>query len=91
MTRLRPELKLQATTMQHQLIMIDPILIPLLPVDLDALHVIALLLVVQTISGDAESVVAINSHVNIVEPRRAEQEDRLRDDGVEAQLLPDEP
>jgi hypothetical protein len=68
--------------MEHHLIMLDPVLIPLFPIDLDTLHVIALLLVVQTIGGDAESVVAINGHVDIVEPRRAEQEDRLRDDGI---------
>jgi hypothetical protein len=77
--------------MQHQLIMLDPILIPLLPIHLDTLHVITLLLVVQTIGGDAEGIVAVDSHVDIVEPRRAEQEDRLRDNGVETQLLPDEP
>jgi hypothetical protein len=83
-TRLRPQFKLQSTTTQHQLIMLDPVLIPLLPIDFDTLHIITLLLVVQPISGDAEGMVAVDSHVDIVEPRRTQKEDRLRNDGVEA-------
>jgi hypothetical protein len=83
-TRLTPQLKLQATTVKHQFIMLDPILIPLLPIDLDTLDVITLLLVVQTIGSDAESVVAVDGHVDIVEPRRANKEYRLCYDGVEA-------
>ena len=49
--------------------MLDPVLIPLLPIDFDTLHIITLLLVVQPISGDAEGIVAVDSHVDIVEPR----------------------
>lgn len=62
--------------------MLDPILIPLLPIDLDALHIITSFLIVQTVGGDAERVVTVDGHVDIVEPRRAQEEDRLRDDGV---------
>ena len=83
-TRLWSQLKLQAPTVKHQLIMLDPVLIPLLPVDLDTLHVMALLLIAQTIGGDAESMVAVDRHVDIIKPRRANKEYRLCYDGIEA-------
>jgi hypothetical protein len=70
-TRLCPQLKLQSTAVQHQLIMLNPVLIPLFPIDLDALHVITIPLVAQTVGGDAKGMVAVDSHVDIVEPRRA--------------------
>lgn len=70
--------------MQHQLIMLDPVFIPLLPIDLDTLDVVTLLLVVQTIGGDTESVVAIDGHVDIIKPRRANKEYWLCHDGIEA-------
>jgi len=71
--------------------MLHPILIPLLAVNLHALHEVAAALVVEPVGRDAKRVVVVDGDVDVVEPRRDDEEDRLRGDRVETQLLPDEP
>jgi len=67
------------------------ILIPLLAIDLHALYEVTTILVVEPVGRDAKCVVTVNSNVDVVEPWRDDEEDGLRDYGVETQLLPDKP
>lgn len=71
--------------------MLHPILIPLIAVDFHALNVVAAAFVVEPVGRDAKRVVVVDGDVDVVEPWRDDEEDRLRDDRVETELLPDEP
>lgn len=73
---LTPQLKLHPSPLNHQLIMLDPILLPNLPIDLHTLHIIAIL-VIQTTSSDSQRLVPIDSDVDVFEPGRADEEDWL--------------
>jgi hypothetical protein len=88
---LTSHLKLDRTTSEHQLIMRNPILVPLLPIDPHALHEVTAFFIVESIGHDTEGIVAVDRDVDIVEPRRADEEYWLGNNRVEAQLLPDEP
>lgn len=82
------ELKLDRAAVHHNVIVRKPVLRPGLAVDLDALHVVPL---VQPRRGDAQRLVAVDGHVQVREPRRAQQVDGLRHDRVQADELPQEP
>lgn len=71
--------------------MLEPVLRPLPPVDLDALHVVALGSLVQARGSDPERLVAVDGHVEVREPGRGEQVDGLRDDRIDAEHVPEEP
>lgn len=71
--------------------MFHPILVPLLAVNLRALHEVTAALVIESFSRDAECVIAVDSDVDVVKPWRDNKEDCLRDHRVETQLLPDKP
>lgn len=71
--------------------MLHPILIPLLAVDLHALHEVATVFIIEPIGRDTKCVVMVDSDVDVVEPWRDDEKDRLRDYRVETELLPDEP
>jgi hypothetical protein len=84
-------LKLDRATCKHQLIMLNPILAPLLPINPHALQEVTASFIVESIGHDTESIVAVDSDVDIVEPRRTDKEDWLGNNRIEPQLLPDEP
>lgn len=75
--------------------MIEPVLVPLLTVDLDALNEIVGLAQSRRVRGtmaqDSQSLVDIDRNVNIIEPRRPKKIHRLRHYRVQAQHLPDQP
>lgn len=58
--RILAELKLDSSAIDHGIFVLEPVLCPLFPVDLHALHVDA---VVQPDRGDAERFIPVNCHV----------------------------
>lgn len=87
--------ELNDTSFNHDILMIEPVLGPLLTVDLDALDKIIRLAqsrrVRRTMAQDSEIFVNIDRDIDIAEPRRPKKIHRLRHDRVKAQHLPDQP
>lgn len=79
------ELKLDRAAVHHDVIVREPVLRPGLAVDLDALHVVPL---VQPVRRDPQRLVAVDGHVQVWEPWRAQQVDGLRHYRVQADELP---
>ena len=77
------------STTDHQIVMVHPALTPSLSVHSHALHVVAI--ITQPLSRDVHRLATTHVDRNIVEPRRQQQVHRLRDDGIHAQQIPDEP
>lgn len=88
--RLTPQLKLNRATVDHNIAVFEPVLVPIPSVDLDRLYEIAVG-VVQIRGRDAQSTVPIDGHVDILEPGRVDQIDRLCDNRIKPYHLPDEP
>jgi hypothetical protein len=88
---LTSHLKFDRTTGEHQLIMLNPILAPLLPINPHALHEVTTSFIVEPIRHDTECIVVVDSDFDIVEPRRADKEDWLSNNRIEPELLLDEP
>ena len=84
------KLELNCPSIDHNVAMVKPILIPRLAVDLDRLHIVAIL-VVKVVRSDPEILISINSHVDIGEPRRLDEVDCLGHNWIKAQHLPNEP
>ena len=87
---LTSQLKLDCATIHHYVRVLEPILGPALPIDLHALHEEAVL-ITQARRRNPQRLVPIDSHVDIVEPRRFDQVNRLCDDWIHAHHLPDQP
>lgn len=66
--------------------MLQPILRPAVPVDFDALNVVAVS-VVEAIGSDPQSAIVVDGDVNVGEPRGLDQVDCLCDYGVETYEL----
>lgn len=88
---LRSQLELNRAPLNHDIFVFEPVLVPRLPVDLDALHVVAAGSLVQPRRSYPERLVTVDGHVEVREPGRGEQVDGLRDDWVDAQHVPQEP
>ena len=84
------QLKLNCTAIDHDVAVFEPILLPRLSIDLHRLHVIAVL-IVEVVGRDTKSLVAVDGHIDIREPRRLKQIHWLRDDRPQTQHLPQEP
>lgn len=68
--------KLDNTPVNHDILMVEPILVPTLPVDLNALHKVVRLAqsrrICGTVAQNSEVFVDVDGDVDIVEPRRPE-------------------
>lgn len=89
-TRIASKLELNRPTLDHDIRMLNPILIPWLAVDLHRLDIVTIR-IVKIIRRDPQGPIIIDSHIDIREPRGFEQVNRLRDDRIETEHLPDEP
>lgn len=82
------QVKFNMSTILHEIVVLEPVLRPLLPIDLHALHIVPL---VQSSRGDAQRLVSVDGHVEVGEPWGSDEIHGLRDDGVHAEHLPQEP
>lgn len=78
------KLELQSAAANHQLVMLNPVLLPRLAVGFYALYEETSVFVVKSIGCYAEGGIAVDGHVDVREPGRADQEDRLCYYGVQA-------
>lgn len=85
---LRTKFKLDRASINHNIFMLEPVLIPTLPIDLDALNIVP---IIQTIGFDAQVLVPVDRHVEVAKPRRRDEVDGLRHHGVDSHHLPHEP
>lgn len=87
--------ELNNTSFDHNFLMIEPVLSPLLTIDLYTLNKIVGLAEIRRVRGtmaqDSQILVDIDCDINIVEPRRPKKIHRLRHDRVKAQHLPYQP
>lgn len=71
----------------HDVLMVEPVLVPVLAVDLDTLHKVPALPqgtgVRNVVGEDSQRLVNVDRHIDVAEPGRSEQVDWLRDDGIE--------
>lgn len=86
--RILAELKLDHPAISHYIFMLEPVLAPLLAVDLYALYVHSLL---ETGGLNSKRLVPVDRHVHVREPWRGEQVDRLCDDRINTKHLPQKP
>ena len=87
--RLAPKHKLNRATLNHHVFMLKPISTPLHPVNLHTLYIITL--ITQSLGQDTKSLVAVDGHVDILEPGTLKKIDWRGHDGIETEHLPDEP
>jgi len=87
--------KLNRPPIQHNIVMAKPILRPPLAIDLDTLDKELLLRqrrrVTRPVAPNPQVLVPVDGDIDIGEPRRSEQIDRLRHDRIQPQHLPDKP
>lgn len=87
--------ELDSPSINHDILMIKPILGPRLAVDLDALHKVLRLSqrsrVTRAVAPNPQILVSVDSDIDVVEPWRPEQIYRLRHDRIQAQHLPNKP
>lgn len=80
--------ELDCAAVDHDILMIEPILVPVLAIDLDALHKEPALsqagFVGDIVGKNPQCLVDIDCYVYICKPWRIEQVHWLRDNGVEA-------
>ena len=67
-----PKIELYRTAVNHDIAVIQPILVPILAVDSHRLYEEAVVRVVQIVGIYAQSLVLANAHGNLGEPRRSE-------------------
>lgn len=83
------KIELNRASVDHDITMLKPILRPILAVYRHGLNIVAVRS--EVVGHDLQSAVAIDCHVDVREPRRAEQIDRLGDYRIDAEHLPNEP
>lgn len=84
--RLTSQLELDRPSLHHNITVLDPVLFIWLTVHLNRLNEVAVR-IVQVRGRNSEVLIAVDRHVDVLEPRRADQIHRLRDDGIEAEHL----
>lgn len=82
------QLKLDTAAVDKHILMLKPILGPIFAIHLETLHVEAL---VEAGGGDVQGFVAVDRHVDLGEPGRADEVDWLGHDGIQAYELPEQP
>lgn len=69
------QVEFDGTTIHHHVVMVEPVLDPVLSIDLDALNVEAALsqrrAVFHIVAQDPQGLVAVDGHIDVREPRRA--------------------
>ena len=86
-------IKLDHTTIHHDILMLKPIPIPLLTIDFHRLNIVPILPESPriAITPNPQRSIAVHGHVDVVEPRRLEKIHGLRHDRVQAEHGPYEP
>src|SRR5689334_12793870 len=87
--RFLTKIKFDGATLMENVIMVEPVLIPLNPIDLHALHIEAIF--GKPIRRNSQGLISTNRHVDIAKPRRLEKVYWLCHNWVETQHLPDQP
>lgn len=85
----RAKLEMDRPSLDHNIVMLEPIAVPLLAVNVHALYIVVVLC--KAICRDPHSGISVDRDVDVFEPGTLNEVDWLCDNRIETEHLPDEP